>query len=383
MAAAAFVVVTACGAPAAGQPAPFAVALSFTPSSSDPLLVIFTATVTPGTPSMFNWSFGDGEYWNGTGPGFASPAHRYPDGGGTYLVSVVVHEGTAVNSTSLSVTVVPAALAVSVVASPASGPAALTVNFTATVTGGTGTYLSFAWAFGDGGHGSGLSVRYTYPTAGTYRVTVNVTDSGGASAGASTVVTVRAGASPTLGEQLLGDWPELMAGGALGAGGTIAAVLWVLRRRRRSRRSEGVGPAVPPGAARGLPARPPPAPPAAPPEGVPAPGTAVALPREAAGRESLRISQRVVLHLASQGRLGPDDVAPPSLSQAGIAGVLKIRQNALTNVLRRLVAAGVVVESVRHVRGQPRRLKVYQLTARGPALARELREHPASRASPR
>lgn len=361
-------------APGTSQTAPFSVSLSYTPSASDPLLITFTATVVPGTPTLYNWSFGDHQYWNGSGPGFASPAHRYPDGGGTFLVSVLVHEGTAANSTSLTIHLVPAPLQVTVVASPSSGPAPLTVAFTALVSGGTGTYLSFAWDFGDGGHGSGLSVRYTYQTAGSYQASVNVTDSQGVSAVSTVKVQPSAASTPSVFELLAGDWPELLAGGALGAAATVLAAVVLIRRRRQGPPAGPPGPSeVPEGASSPPSAAPSPPGPEVRAEPAPPPESSAGRPPEASAPESLRISQRIVLHLAAQGRLTADEVAPVSLSQAGMAEALAIRQNALTNVLRRLLAAGVVVETVRHVRGRPRRLKVYQLTSRGEALAREIR----------
>lgn len=90
------------------------------------------------------------------------------------------------------------------------------------------------------------------------------------------------------------------------------------------------------------------------------------------------MSQRIVLHLAGLGTLGADEVATLGFTQIGMSESLGVRQNALTNVLRRLVAAGIVSEDVRHVSGQPRRLKVYRLTSRGEALAKDLRRHRAA-----
>jgi DNA-binding MarR family transcriptional regulator len=74
-----------------------------------------------------------------------------------------------------------------------------------------------------------------------------------------------------------------------------------------------------------------------------------------------------------QGALGPYEVAPVELCQLGIVRALDVRQSALTKVLTRLVAAGVLATDRRHVEGQPRRLKVYQLTPLGESLARDLR----------
>lgn len=90
-------------------------------------------------------------------------------------------------------------------------------------------------------------------------------------------------------------------------------------------------------------------------------------------RERLKLSQRVVIHIASQGRLYDDEVATPAFTQAGMAAALRVGQSPLSNILRRLVLGGVLVQDVRHVRGRPKRLRVYRLTAMGEALAVELR----------
>ena len=44
-----------------------------------------------------------------------------------------------------------------------------------------GPIASFAWDFGDGTHGTGVAPQHTYASAGTYTVTLQVTDSQGAS----------------------------------------------------------------------------------------------------------------------------------------------------------------------------------------------------------
>ncbi|MCI4331803.1 MAG: hypothetical protein L3K19_08190 [Thermoplasmata archaeon] len=98
---------------------------------------------------------------------------------------------------------------------------------------------------------------------------------------------------------------------------------------------------------------------------------------------TLRLSQRVVLHLQRQPRITRFDLAPPAMTQAGMAEQLRATQSALAKVLARLAAAGVLEERREHVQGQPRRLKVYQLTPTGEALARDLRRRaPAPTAFP-
>lgn len=89
--------------------------------------------------------------------------------------------------------------------------------------------------------------------------------------------------------------------------------------------------------------------------------------------ETLRLSMRIVLHLSSLGALGPHDVAPAGFTQAGMAAALGAKQNSLATVLKRLELAGVLTTDVRHIRGGARRMKVYRLTHRGEALARDLR----------
>jgi DNA-binding MarR family transcriptional regulator len=89
--------------------------------------------------------------------------------------------------------------------------------------------------------------------------------------------------------------------------------------------------------------------------------------------ESLKISYRIVLHIARQGRIGPHELAPDTVTQAGMADALKVGRGALSNALRRLSDGGVLEVRTSHVRGQPTRRKVYQLTSEGEQLVRELR----------
>lgn len=95
---------------------------------------------------------------------------------------------------------------------------------------------------------------------------------------------------------------------------------------------------------------------------------------------------RVITHLASLGRLGNDEVGRLGFTQKGMGEALTIRQGTLTKVLSRLEAAEVVEVDRRHVRGQPRRLNVYRLTALGESVARDLRHRgapPAARSEGR
>ncbi|MEA2375117.1 MAG: endo-chitodextinase, partial [Thermoleophilaceae bacterium] len=59
-----------------------------------------------------------------------------------------------------------------------------------------GTILGYAWQYGDGSTGSGKFPFHAYSKAGTYQVTLTVTDDEGATGQASAPVTIGAGATP-------------------------------------------------------------------------------------------------------------------------------------------------------------------------------------------
>jgi len=278
--------------------------------------------------------------------------------------------------------------------------------FHALVSGGTGTYTSFAWNFGDGGVGSGPVVSYTFQHPGKFSVALDVVDSSNSSATSSLTVSV---ATPTgSGSPWSSLGPTTLAtAGIVGAGLTFG-VFYGVRRRHSARLAEGDPEeyaAVPPGAVGPLP----PSLGAAGPseEGssvalapaaaessasvsasstpslpsslvrpeVVAPTTALARPRRVRppGEEPRRWSRDIVAYLGALPTLGPDDVPTLDWTQKGMSDRLHTGQNQISNVLRRLLASGVVVERLEHVQGQPRRLKVYRLTLRGEALARDIR----------
>lgn len=354
----------------------FQVSLSATPSyGAAPLSVAFEASATSGTPTGFNWSFGDGAFYNGTNVSAASPTHTYVNPG-TFLVNVTVFEGTESGATSIEVHVVPSTLAVHVSASVSTGRVPLTVTFMSQVSGGTGTYVNYSWNFGDGGSGSGSSIRYTYFHSGTFHAVLTVFDSSNASSAGGVWVNATSAETPrtNLWAVVEGVAPWLVAGVLIGM-----VVAWSLSRRPVTWRSEesdlsrrgppppssldavtGAGPSTLSGPGVGSPSTDPR------PSGVRA-----SLGSQPSG--TLLISQRVILQLFSLGRLGSDEVAPTGFTQQGLSEALETPQNSLTNVLRRLVAAGILVEDTRHVTGRDRRLKVYRLTTRGEGLASDLR----------
>ncbi len=402
----------ALGVPSASTP--FAVEVAASPTSGTvPLTVGFTATVTQGVPTAVDWTFGDGASWNGTGPSALDVLHRYV-AVGTFVAVATVFESTGVSSAFTRVSVESGPLSATIAVTAQSGPAPLAVTFRAIVAGGTGTYTTFAWAFGDGAVGAGPVVNFTYPTRGLYTATLTVRDSANDSAMTSLAINVTApvGSAGPLGTLSV---PTTLATAGIVGAGLAWGSLYLGRRRRSSRAgadedADGPSP-IPPGALSGgsagllgdalagpvvgaaaatssmpvPPAQERPSSPAPSPAGpiarpvvtliVPArPGTAI----PPAADEPRRWSREVVAYLGSLPILGPDDIASLDWTQKGMSERLGTGQNQVSNVLRRLVAAGVVQEQLEHVQGQPRRLKVYRLTPRGEALAREVRRRRAA-----
>ncbi len=394
---------------------PFAVQVSASPSAGTiPLTVSFAATVTAGVPSAVDWTFGDGASWNGTGVAALNVLHRYVSVG-TFVAVATVIETSGTSSAFTRVSVESGPLSAAIAVTTESGAAPLGVTFRALVSGGTGTYTAFSWAFGDGAVGAGPVVNYTYPVQGAFTATLTVRDSANDTVGASVRVNVSA---PTAAAAGISAWSvptTLATAGIVGAGLAWGSLYLGRRRRGRSAASfdePDAGSGIPPGAlagARGmavgdvLPGAVAAAAVAS--ASIPAPATEESRPTATAPApdgvrstpppflpslrsapvvlappqdEPKRWSREVVAYLGSLPILGPDDIPSLDWTQKGMSERLGTGQNQVSNVLRRLVAAGIVHDQLEHVQGQPRRLKVYRLTPRGEALAREVRRRRAA-----
>jgi len=124
----------------------------------------------------YNWDFGDGEFSYDPG----STSHTYTKAG-TYTVTLSVNLKNKYSTDSRTITVTEPTVAKPVAgftASTANGAAPLSIVFTNT---STGTVDSYAWTFGDGGTSTSQSPNHTFTTAGTYTVTLVVTNKGGSS----------------------------------------------------------------------------------------------------------------------------------------------------------------------------------------------------------
>jgi large repetitive protein len=145
-----------------------------------------------GQVVSYQWSFGDG----GTATG-ATPSHTYANGG-SYMVSLAVTDNNgAVGSASTTANVAAPNNQLPVarfVGSPYSGTTLTAIAFNgSTSSDPDGTIASYAWNFGDGNTATGATLttpNHTYGSAGTYTVTLTVTDDKGGQGSATTTATV-------------------------------------------------------------------------------------------------------------------------------------------------------------------------------------------------
>lgn len=152
---------------------PVATISSSVDHGSGPLVVDFTSTVDGGTyPYTYQWNFGDG-----TASTEANPSHTYTDPG-VYIVKMTVTDSASRQSVSseLTITVVSdTSMRVTITASEVEGTSPMTVSFNSTILDGTAPFF-YRWSFGDGVNSTLANPTHTYEKAGTYKVTLTVTD---------------------------------------------------------------------------------------------------------------------------------------------------------------------------------------------------------------
>ena len=150
-------------------------AFSASPTSGNvPLNVTFTDTST-GSPTSWNWNFGDGA--NST---VENPGHKYSKAG-NYTVALTVSNAAGNNTTTKTNYIKVAGTSsqspiAAFSASPTSGNTPLNVTFT---DSSTGSPTAWSWSFGDGTSSAVKNPVHTYSTAGSYSVTLKVSNSAG------------------------------------------------------------------------------------------------------------------------------------------------------------------------------------------------------------
>lgn len=390
-----------------------------------PLNVTFNATPSGGSHTYLSyaWTFGDGTVATG-----ATVVHDYliP---GNYTTAVRVVDSAGANATATTlVRAEPPPFVASVIAGPLAGTAPLAVGFQAALSGGTFVYGTCTWNFGDGATASGRWVNHTFANASEYVVHLTATDSWGAIATATVAVNVSAAPgsggtspkndSPTNDTPTAARAPNLVwPYWALALSGVIvlAAVL-VWTRRPGGRPPTGPtstavrsppasgppprAPTEPSSSARSSPAavggpaasaapavpvpqalqraaggamEPPPSP-----GGTLEPASAAPLsaptevPRAGLAAER-QLALRLIRYLATHpSALGDGSDPLRAHTQGALAAELGVTRGAVSKVLRRLDAAGIVASESAHVPGSGRRMRVYRLTSRGERIGRAL-----------
>jgi len=134
-----------------------------------PLTVIFTDTTT-GSPTCWNWSFGDGTWFNTTTASLKSPTYTYTTAG-TYTAKLMACNTAGCNTTpeGMTVTVLTPPI-IKFVTNVSTGYAPLSVRF---VDYTTGSPICWNWSFGDETWFNTSTVTlksptHTYTAEGTY-----------------------------------------------------------------------------------------------------------------------------------------------------------------------------------------------------------------------
>ena len=149
-----------------------------------------------GTIMSYSWSFGD----NTPAVDQANPTHEYASAGTYQVTLTVTDDDQATTSVTHDVTVTgPPPANVPPVAAFTSHATNLEVDFDGTGSKDSdGSIVSYAWTFGDNATSAAESPTHTYTSAGTYTVTLTVTDNGGATDEVSKDITVTAAQSPAI-----------------------------------------------------------------------------------------------------------------------------------------------------------------------------------------
>jgi PKD repeat protein len=145
-----------------------------------------------GALVAYDWDFGDGS--TGTG---ANPTHTY-GAAGTFTVTLTVTDdgspaltGTAITTATITDAPPPNQAPTADPNGPYNAQVGDPVTFDGSASSDPdGTIVTHAWDFGDGNTGTGANPTHTYGVAGTYTVTLTVTDDGGLTGTGTTTATV-------------------------------------------------------------------------------------------------------------------------------------------------------------------------------------------------
>lgn len=153
------------------------------------------STDSDGSIVGYSWAFGDGTTGNG-----ASASKTY-SAAGTFTVTLTVTDDDGATASDQATVTVSASSGGNVApVAEANGPYVATAGVPISLSSlgssdSNGTIVSYSWTLGNGQAAAGASPSVTYATAGTYAITLTVTDNGGLTATDQATVTVGAGGS--------------------------------------------------------------------------------------------------------------------------------------------------------------------------------------------
>ena len=144
-----------------------------------------------GTIVSYTWNFGDGGVASGP-----SPTHSYSVDGNFAVTLTVTDNDGLTGSDSTTATINPAGGNTPPVAQangPYSGTEGSAVQFSSNGSlDADGSIVSYAWNFGDGNTSATANPVHVYVAAGTYNVSLTVTDDAGDSTADATTATIEA-----------------------------------------------------------------------------------------------------------------------------------------------------------------------------------------------
>jgi len=144
-----------------------------------------------GTITAWLWNFG-----NGVTSTVKNPTYSYPSAG-TYSVSLRATDNDGAMTTVTKTVTVSAPANTPPTANFSQSCTGLSCTFTDQSTDANGTITAWLWNFGNGVTSAVKNPTYSYPSAGTYTVSLRVTDNAGASTTASKTISVSAPATNT------------------------------------------------------------------------------------------------------------------------------------------------------------------------------------------
>jgi len=156
-----------------------------------PVLVAGTGNDPHGSIVSYSWDFGDG-----SPPASGAIANHVFTSIGTFPVTLTI---TDIDGQEASATrrIAVDDLTASLSFSPLVPVARQRVLFSGTGSDPDGAIATFRWNFGDGTHASGAAPRHAFKQAGSYRVTLTVTDTAGHRVSATATILVAPAAAIT------------------------------------------------------------------------------------------------------------------------------------------------------------------------------------------